>query len=177
MRLLGKTTDRHHKKISTTATILLLLKIRMGRIKEYFLDQGLTARDIPLAFACVLSLFSSLFSLFSSSEIYSIIGWWWWWWWWCWRSLIPFLSLTCSASTRIKQRKTTIYLKTGFTKSSPSRSPRPRGSPRTAFNRQKRSAHRLQTYTWLKTTSNRYSWKCWKRLRNRRAERWKEYRC
>ena len=31
----------------------------MGRIKEYFLDKGLTARDIPLAFACVLSLFSS----------------------------------------------------------------------------------------------------------------------
>jgi hypothetical protein len=47
----------------------------MGRIKEYFLDKGLTARDIPLAFACVLSLFSSFFSLLSSSssEIYSII--------------------------------------------------------------------------------------------------------
>jgi hypothetical protein len=56
-------------------TLLLLLKIRMGRIKEYFLDKGLTARDIPLAFACVLSLFSSSFSVSSSSssEIYSII--------------------------------------------------------------------------------------------------------
>ena len=171
MSLLGKTIDRHHKKISTT-TILLLLKIRMGRIKEYFLDQGLTARDIPLAFAYVFS-FSSLLSLSSSSEIYSNIGWGWW----CWRSLIPFLSLMCSASTRIKQRKTTIYTKTGFTKSSPSRSPRPRGSPRTASNRQKRSANRFQTWMRLKTTSNRCSWKCWKRLRNPRGRRWKEYRC
>ena len=174
-----KKTDTTKRYLYSLTPLVRLLKKRrrMGRIKEYFLDKGLTARDIPLAFACVLSLFSSLFSLLSSSsEIYSIIiGWWWWW---CWRALIPFLSsLTCAASTRIKQRKTTIYVKTGSTKSSPSRSPRPRGSPRTAFNRQKRSANRLQTCTWLKTTSNRCSWKCWKRLRNRRAERWKEYRC
>ena len=53
-------------------TLLLLLKIRMGRIKEYFLDQGLTARDIPLAFAYVFS-FPSLLSFSSSSKIYSII--------------------------------------------------------------------------------------------------------
>lgn len=29
----------------------------MGRIKQHFLDQGLTAKDIPLAFACVLFVF------------------------------------------------------------------------------------------------------------------------
>ena len=29
----------------------------MGRIKQHFLDQGLTAKDVPLAFACVLFVF------------------------------------------------------------------------------------------------------------------------
>ena len=61
------------KDIYVRLLVLLLLKIRMGRIKEYFLDQGLTARDIPLAFAYVFSLFSSL-SLSSPSKTYSSIG-------------------------------------------------------------------------------------------------------
>ena len=61
------------KDIYVRLLVLLLLKIRMGRIKEYFLDQGLTARDIPLAFAYVFS-FPSLLSFSSSSKIYSIAG-------------------------------------------------------------------------------------------------------
>ena len=33
----------------------------MGRIKQHFLDQGLTAKDIPLAFACVFTRFPLFF--------------------------------------------------------------------------------------------------------------------
>jgi hypothetical protein len=33
----------------------------MGRIKQHFLDQGLTAKDIPLAFACVFTHFPLFF--------------------------------------------------------------------------------------------------------------------
>ena len=72
-----KKTDTTKRYLDSLTPLVRLLKKRrrMGRIKEYFLDKGLTARDIPLAFACVLSLFSSLFSVSSSSssEIYSII--------------------------------------------------------------------------------------------------------
>ena len=40
----------------------------MGRIKQHFLDQGLTAKDVPLAFACVLFVFFFLL-LFSFSLV------------------------------------------------------------------------------------------------------------
>ena len=40
----------------------------MGRIKQHFLDQGLTAKDVPLAFACVLFVFFLLL-LFSFSLV------------------------------------------------------------------------------------------------------------
>ena len=43
--------------------------IVMGRIKQHFLDQGLTAKDIPLAFACVVRLFFSRFLSFFSSLV------------------------------------------------------------------------------------------------------------
>ena len=75
MRKKTDTTKRYRLPVRLLSHRRLKKKRRrMGRIKEYFLDKGLTARDIPLAFACALSLFSSSFSvLSSSSEIYSII--------------------------------------------------------------------------------------------------------
>jgi len=44
----------------------------MGRIKQHFLDQGLTAKDVPLAFACVLFVF--FFVVFFLSLSFSFVS-------------------------------------------------------------------------------------------------------
>ncbi len=47
--------EEHNKQ----SNVVFSFFIMGGRIKQHFLDRGLTAKDIPLAFACVLLLSSS----------------------------------------------------------------------------------------------------------------------
>ena len=54
--------EEHNKQ----SNVVFSFVIMGGRIKQHFLDRGLTAKDIPLAFACVLLLSSSSSSSSSS---------------------------------------------------------------------------------------------------------------
>ena len=57
--------EEHNKQ----SNVVFSFVIMGGRIKQHFLDRGLTAKDIPLAFACVVRLFFSRFLSFFSSLV------------------------------------------------------------------------------------------------------------
>jgi len=137
----------------------------MGRIKQHFLDQGLTAKDIPLAFACVFTRFPLFF---------------------CFRLYLLLLLIYCFLyQTKIQIGKCSHILfsltlslslslslsLTDSTRCSPSRSRRPRGLPRTAFNRPRPFANRSRILERLKTTFNQSLLKCWRARADRRERR------
>ena len=145
----------------------------MGRIKQHFLDQGLTAKDIPLAFACVFIsarvsvVFFFFFLLYVSSTTTNLN----------WKILSQHLfslslsySLSLSLSLTLTLAQRVSFKKTDSTRCSPSRSRRPRGLPRTAFNRPRPFANRSRILERLKTTFNPSLLKCW-RARADRLER------
>lgn len=119
----------------------------MGRIKQHFLDQGLTAKDIPLAFACVFTRFR--FRFFVSVFIFFFF-------------LFCFLYPNWKMLSRLYSLLLSLSLKTDSTRCSPSRSRRPRGLPRTAFNRPRPFANRSRILERLKTTFNQSLLKCWR---------------
>ena len=67
-----KEEEEEEQTIENVVVVSFVIII-MGRIKQHFLDQGLTAKDIPLAFACVLLLSSSLSSSSSSFFVFSLV--------------------------------------------------------------------------------------------------------